>query len=240
MRRVAWLALWLVGCGSGGDDNNKTPDAGPTADAAIRSCDVFKSVEECTMNASRPKCAVTVSQGVRTTRCVEQNGTLVAGAICTRGSQPGVDDCEKGLFCSGLGLEADENGTAVRRACRSYCVDDTVCAEKQRCATLITNPRVGICVPAGCTLFDSTCPANTTCDAFVHFDGQNFVGLCRALGAVALGGDCASDDCVAGTRCFAESPSMFRCKAQCDDTHACATGTCMKFAGMTGGAGLCQ
>ncbi len=156
-----------------------------------------------------------------------------------RGLFQGEDDCDIELFCSGLGAPADDLGLPVTRACRRFCTEDEMCDEGQRCITLIPDPRTGLCVPSGCVLFDDSCPTNTACDTYPHFDSVNFVGACRAIGSVGPGGDCGSNECAAGNRCYAINPGVFRCFPLCDENHLCETGTCQLFPGMPNLAGIC-
>jgi hypothetical protein len=242
MRRrvVVALVLALGACGNGQD--TQEADAGALPDAHSPTCDVL-GADACTTDPSRTKCNVTIQQGALTTRCLALTGTRPLGDTCTRGAMPGADDCDKTLFCSGLGVEVragSDPPDPVARYCRAFCLDDTRCQEGERCVTLVREPRVGLCVPAGCLLLADTCPGGTACDAFVHADGENFVGICRAVGPVPLGGDCSASDCVAGARCYATSPTNVTCQALCDESHPCANGgLCTIFAGMTGGAGIC-
>jgi hypothetical protein len=233
------LVLVAAACGGGDGGDAGPPDGAAAADAAPLTCDVL-GLEDCTTDSARPKCAITLVANRLTTRCMEQTGSLGAGETCTRGATNGIDDCARHHFCSGLGAEIDDTGTPLARACRAYCVEDVTCAVDQRCITLVVDPRVGLCVPAGCRLFDESCPRNTACDAFVHHDGQTFVGVCRPIGPVPVGGDCAAADCVAGARCFGSSSGAFQCRALCDDMHPCASGlACSPLAGLPNGAGVC-
>lgn len=238
MRRLACLLVMVAACGDSGGQG--TPDAAvPQPDAFIRTCDVLRT-DECTMSTAAPKCGVTVALGTLTTRCVAQAGSLGAGAVCTRGATAGVDDCDKTFWCSGIGVPVTDDGVPVMRYCRSFCTDESRCSQGETCMQFLSSPKVGYCLPSGCNFYSTSCPANTTCDALLRYDGTTYFGVCRANGGAAVGASCDQDDCVAGARCTTESPGKFVCHAHCDDMHPCpGAAACSPLAGMPLNGGIC-
>ena len=63
--------------------------------------------------------------------------------------------------------------------------------------------------------------------------------VCREIGSNGLGASCkAQFDCEADMNC--QGNSGFKCKAMCDDAHACDGGTCTRSAGLPNDGGVCQ
>lgn len=192
------------------------------------------------------------SGGATATACFVPSGTAAKGDACSVGitgqdvEVPGDDTCAAGLFCSGLGNGAFNPNVIppAPRVCRELCSVTHPCGTDEVCAD-VTGQGVGLCVPT-CTLFDDATCAAGTCAALgidVADDGSTPSTLaqpiCRRVGTVADGDACAStDDCVAGTVCTTQSV----CRALCDATHACATGTCtsLDLVAPLDGVGVCQ
>lgn len=158
-------------------------------------------------------------------------GTSELDAPCTRtGSGTfGEDDCAARGFCTFAGVLPPKNGGT--RYCRTLCSADTQCPTAQRCSAQSADGLTGFCVPT-CQAF-GTCPSGMTC-AEHRTDVTGFPDFlldCRLPAGVAVGGACNDDgNCVADAVCISNV-----CRALCDQTHACAAGSCNMF----GDAGVC-
>jgi hypothetical protein len=246
---VLWTTLLCASCssGSGGgapdlsmqsqDLTMTSKDMAMQPDLSPPGCDPV--AQDCT-DATNTKCTLTQSAPMAplNTTCVAPTGMGKDGDTCTRtNNMVGLDDCGKGLFCSGLGTLMNPPA----RHCRAFCNADTTCAAGSQCGALTMT--AGLCVPT-CALFGSTCGAGLDCDnLFVDTDGQNVFFSCRMAGTAAAGASCATNgdlDCVAGAVCLDPTQmNMPKCYTLCDATHACTTGACKPFA-MGKPAGACM
>ncbi|MBL9018133.1 MAG: hypothetical protein JNL83_28360 [Myxococcales bacterium] len=221
MRRWCWLVV-VAACGEG--EFHWIPDAGP--DAAPR-CSVVEqdcgAGQKCTMptvpsNGAAPACSPA--------------GPVAIDAACSGSS--GEDDCGAGGYCTYAGVLPPQNGGASY--CRTLCEADMHCPSGQRCTPLGIEPAnftpVGFCAPT-CAAFGA-CPSGMTCgDHLPSITGPSDLLLaCRPSGAVPVGGTCQGN-----LRCVPDSVCInMGCRALCDATHPCASGTCnMRF----GTAGVC-
>jgi len=153
-------------------------------------------------------------------------GTVEPGGDCS------VDYCQAGYACVGEGTEYH---------CRALCQQATDCDSGTHCVwSEDTGVTWGICL-LGCDLVTQTgCDPGEAC---YYSDPENGDTLCWTEGALAVGADCSNMEmCVPGADCFpdpATAPSyVYYCRAYCDDTHPCDSGTCQVTALMRG-VGLC-
>jgi hypothetical protein len=171
------------------------------------------------------------------TECVELSGTAAEGDSCVRNfNQVGNDNCDIGLFCSGLAIAAV--GDTQPRICRSYCIVDDHCTGPggDKCLEFgfddptqpgdQEHPGVeGLCVPS-CELF-AACDTGLSCSISVDNEGALF-GMCRPLGAGQNNDPCtSSNECAADMQCLF-SMGMGSCSPLCDDANPCvAPATCV-------------
>src|SRR5579871_2005207 len=108
-------------------------------------CDPVK--QDC-MNAGMPKCAIVddgSGMGTLTTQCLAETGMKMLNDTCTRTGMGamsiGMDDCAKGLFCSGNGPLLNP----VVRHCKQICGKDGDCTNS-KCLGLTQIPPYGICI----------------------------------------------------------------------------------------------
>src|SRR5262249_34436205 len=131
--------------------------------------------------------------------------------------------------------------TFAKRVCRVFCRDDGKCAGGEHCVAIGKNtPADGLCIPTGCALFSTTCPAGFTCDTTLLVDGTNHIGLCRSVGNTAAGADCTTPICAPDPACVANADGRTAtCKPYCDSAHACPSGSCKALTGLANGGGYC-
>ena len=252
-------SLWLALAGCGGGSSAATPDDSGASDSAFPGegdggadpppvCDL---VQQSCSDPTNNKCTlVDDGTGVGTAaQCVPSRGALLEGQTCMRlGTGPsavGMDDCKRGLLCSGFGtLDA----RMPARHCRKFCARDQDCAVGRgpRCQAVTDEaPPLGICVPT-CTLFGQDCDAGLDCSqTLVDTDGNHLYLSCRAPGPVALAAACAADsDCGTGAACLNLSNragGAFACTQLCDGSHSCANGKmCTPLAGVNTAVSACQ
>ncbi len=261
MRTLAGVVLACV-AGLGGC----TPeDIAPMFDAGADEPDAMESnaPEECNTiendcPVELPKCTVIQrSDGRLETECLPVTGTNVDGATCMRegNNAVGRDNCDIGLFCSGLAIAP--MGDLQPRVCRSFCVVDADCTGPGGDTCLdfgIANPAnpsqphpgvEGLCVPS-CILFEA-CAEGLSCSLNANNDGMTLFGLCRPLGAMAAGESCtSSNECAADLTCLFDGAGNGECVPNCDDAHPCtAPATCVTEDtggpfGLPNGGGFCS
>lgn len=242
MSKLAGLLIVVVALGCGREDVApdfdarvivQEPDAA-AGDEIPEECSLIEN--DCP--ESLPKC--TVIQGaamVLETECVEVTGSKVEGDSCTRMfGEVGRDDCDVGLFCSGLAIAP--MGETQPRVCRRYCIADEHCtgAGGDTCLEFgFDDPTMpgdqdhpgveGLCVPS-CILFED-CGTGLTCSLNVRNAGTLF-GMCRPTGSVMAGGTCASsNECGPDMNCLFDQNGMGTCAQLCDDAHPCPAGACV-------------
>lgn len=226
--------------GAGGASSGAGGSA--TAGAPAAACD---PVAQTCPPGPQSKCTLVTVAGHNTPACVEDHGAVAEGAPCQRDVDGpagfGHDDCDKGLFCTFIGvLPPSAGGT---RRCRTLCHVDATCPTGQRCAALDdASPANGFC-GATCQPFGAACPTGLECSRLwpaADPAGPAAFVTCRLPGSKARGAACdpVAEDCVAGHVCvdpaLGQAPS---CLPLCDDAHPCAAGTCVMPAGL--GAGVC-
>jgi hypothetical protein len=245
MKGASLVLVLVLGACSG--DSAATPDArvNPPQPDAAPVCDTI--VQDCANHGSvaTPKCSLAfTASGDLIPQCVLLNDTLAVGATCTRiGGAVGNDDCNIGLYCSGLTFATNPNGTPTTRVCRRFCRDDSLCAPGEHCIAVGNGtPQDGLCIPSGCALFSTTCGTDFTCDIAALADRKNFVGLCRSVGTTAVGSDCTQSVCVAGSTCAIDTGGRTAsCHADCDATHPCTGNqTCKVLMGLPNSGGTCM
>jgi len=178
-------------------------------DEAAFVCDVLK--QDCPMGQ---KCTYASEQAPFLPFCASVAGNVGAGQACSPISDSdafftiGMDDCQKGLICLSRpqGLQ-----------CHKFCGMDS------ECGTLAFCSHASLC-EASCTLLGTDCPGGYSCKALL----SNSIGVdqlqCANDGATAVGGACTtSSECAANTVCYG-TPKQ--CRPVCNDTHACASGSC--------------
>jgi hypothetical protein len=229
--RAALVLMMVLAAGCGGDNpqNNDlaVADLTPPADLtrvgvgdAAGGCDPI--LQNCT-DATNSKCAMVSMAGMVVNECVAPMGNKAQGQTCTRAT-PGLDDCDKGLYCAALALVT----RPPTRTCLGYCANDGDCGAGSNnfCAALPGVIEIGVCVPS-CTLFGTSCGATNTCGVPISGLGTNFFS-CHGVGTNAIGAACnAGFDCPADSACI--DPAMTgatTCFQLCNSAHACATGTC--------------
>ena len=200
-------------------------DDAPTAgNPAARACDPVAQTgcgdnRKCTIDGGgaglfQPACKNTPSPAV------------AHGEACVRpGGIPGEDNCATGLFCTPWGLAS---GDPTPRWCRELCVSDADCPSGDRChAFLGANPGDGVCVPGCDPLAVEQCPTNAQCIGERAATDRTAAFGCTPIGTSAEGEACSSraGNCAAGLMCATTaSDGIERCRALCDDTHACTGG----------------
>ncbi len=254
------LICAVAGCGGGG--TTTPPDMAMARDLAMApdmakaqpdmamqtSCDPI--AQDC-VSMSNPKCAI-VDDGTGmnnlVTQCEPLMGMKMAGDACTRTGMGnagiGIDDCDKGLFCSGNGPLLNP----VVRHCKKICGADKDCGA-DKCLQLTAGvPPFGICITP-CAPLGTDCGANTCASILPDVDGLNIFFQCRMAGAGGAGANCMTNgdlDCQADFVCLNLTGMMGgtpTCAQLCDMTHACpAMKTCKPVQGLMfgNGGGVCQ
>jgi hypothetical protein len=248
---LVWTALLCASCGNSGGGGSPDMAMQPTQDMTMPARDMVMPpdmtppgcdpvAQDCT-DQTMTKCTVTqaMPMAMLTPMCVAPTGMGMDGAACTRtNNMVGLDDCSKGLFCSGLGTLM----TPPSRHCRKFCNADGDCAMGSQCAGLVPTPPIGLCVPT-CAVFGTTCGAGLDCDSlFVDNDGMSVFFSCRMAGTGAAGASCMNgdQDCVAGAVCLDPTQmNMPKCYTLCDATHPCPAGACKPFV-MGQSTGVCM
>jgi len=248
---VALLALSACGGKSGttagGDMAMKPPAdmamAGEKPDLA--QAGPCKPIEQTCANEMKKCTFVDDGNMSVTTDCMPIQGAKKDGEVCKRiGATPeeqiGNDDCEKGLFCSGLG----QLSNPPSRKCRKFCRKDGECGAKVGCVAIGEAQPAGLCVPS-CTPFGNDCGANLTCTYLLNKfeNNDDFIFSCRAVGKVAAGARCSEPtDCLANMFCADPMKTgQGMCVQACDNTHPCPMGKmCRAEMGFANGFGTCQ
>jgi hypothetical protein len=192
-------------------------------------CDPF--AQDC-VEAVDSKCTIHLdADSMISGTCEAPLGDQKLGEICERPTdEPGVDTCEKGLYCAFFG---HPKTTPQERSCLALCEEVGACAAGTECATFSADTSVGICAPT-CVPFDpSSCGgvAGVKCSILGLLDGNggllcDFEGTKKAYEVCTYGSDCGKD-----TVCRTAG-GPFVCSPFCDDTHLCgdATAHCKSFA----------
>lgn len=225
MRWTCCLLVLLAGCTSqtltttqdGGADQSATTDMPtPTGDLGMQmSCDPI--AQNCADPSQR--CVFTITgtgmSRMLVTQCVA-NGTAMRDQSCTIDMTSGLDDCQKGLTCTGLGLPTGMSD------CRKFCKTDSDCGAGQMCHGVGGGVMFGECLPT-CTEFGTDCGAGMTCaqdESDISSTMTNRVSflVCRSVGAGTEGADCQrATDCGADMLCIGPFGQRI-CSPLCDDT----------------------
>ena len=131
-----------------------------------------------------------------------------AGEPCAWTLRPedGIDDCDAGLYCFGLG--GLSFGTCV-----GYCLDGRGCAPCQLCS--FNNSFIPVCIPQ-CDPNHDTCPVGSSCVYGIY---SGFICAVDDEGRGSLGMECDDPyDCPAGTECDGPVPGC--------PGDACCTAVC--------------
>jgi hypothetical protein len=146
-----------------------------------------------------------------------------------------VDSCAGGTQCV---------GDLAVASCRRFCAADADCTglvAGSQCVDVEPKVAGARTCSAPCTLADTSCPTGFGCTPQVRTDGANYSWDCRPVGAIAIGGSCNEDDCVAGADCFSGDGTTYTCLQLCDADHACPDGkTCLRLAGLARNGGYCE
>jgi hypothetical protein len=253
MRAWSLLTVGLlaaVGCGDDGGTAPpdrlviEIPDAGEVIEpdaGELPQEECNTTLQDCEAPET-PKCTVIIPAMTPETECLALTGTIAQDEVCMRTQEGnggvGHDDCDVGLFCSGLGLPL---GPPPVRRCRQFCDVNINCTSAgQRCVSLDgTGPLEGVCVPT-CDLFSTSCDAvgaGMSCAITGNNDGTTALGMCRTNGAGAVGSACTlTTECGPNMNCLSNG----QCAALCDSTHACPAGsTCATQPGLANMGGFC-
>lgn len=165
--------------------------------------------------------------------CHASTGTLPTGAEC----DPSNDQCAPGSSCL-------TNSLTGESSCYKWCDGDEDCDAGHGCTISITYEMGGEC-PDLTLLYkacDLGCPPDAACDPFTGtgcsgtsnsclYDIDCSILFCAPSGAHAIGEECSDTNmCVIGAECLTTDGGVTSyCYAFCDDSHACAEGTCQVF-----------
>ena len=146
--------------------------------------------------------------------CVPE-GPVPLGGDCTE------EDCVAGARCV-----SDFNGYICTELCQ---LDKGGSEESYNCLAVFDQiPDWGYC-EAGCDpILQIGCDEGEGC---YYEDPEVGSFLCWDKGSLEVGADCSSfvEFCKPGSDCFLDpgsNPFTYTCKAFCDDTHPCPTGSC--------------
>jgi len=165
-----------------------------------------------------PKCDTSLSGAV----CMP-DGIVAVGASCNDG------DCKKGAICASIGLPTIFPGPGFLGAavCRATCSAAKPCADPAMFCASATP--VGLCVPA-CKPLSGDCVGGT-CARLEYDPSFSSHATCRPVGPGSVGDPCSNDQqCGKDQLCMAVKGSS-ACRALCDATHPCASGSCSPVAG---------
>jgi hypothetical protein len=262
MRRVGLVLLFSISsvvsaCGGGDDGDNPDrriievpdaaalPDMGPPADASLFMEECSTTLQNC-QDPANPKCTFISVGGNLETECLPVTGTLANGETCMRESEAeadiGHDNCNIGLWCSGVSLPA---GPPQQRACRMMCSDNGHCTTAgEQCLSIDgTDPLDGFCLPT-CTLFDAaTCMTGMSCSIMINIDETSGMGICRMDGTIIAGNACGAvgQNCLPNMQCISDGMGGGVCANLCDGAHACPGGlACTAVPPLPNGGGFCQ
>jgi len=184
-------------------------------------CEIFINSEGCTIIED----------------CQAGSGTLPVESECTA-----LGQCSPGMAC--LRYTGEETGH-----CYEWCIDSSDCSIAGRTCdvtvnftdgascTSVPSPyqacSVGCAADAGCDLFDATagtpCPTGQMCarDNPIASGGCDIM-MCIEEGTGALGDECidSGSGCLPNSGCYGNPTDGYHCRAYCDTTHTCSTGTC--------------
>jgi len=167
--------------------------------------------------------------------CQASTGTLPTGAECN----PANDQCAPGSSCL-------TDSRTHESFCYKWCDGDEDCDAGHGCTISITYEMEGEC-PDLTILYkacDLGCAADAACDPFTGtgcsgsspsclYDTSCGILFCAPsdAGAHAVGDECSDTQmCVIGAECLTRDEGVtFYCYAFCDDSHACAEGSCTVF-----------
>jgi hypothetical protein len=214
-------------------------DAGPGAGDP---CDVF--MQDC-VDPKAPKCTldVTADPIAMDSTCEPSLGTQKDHEPCERpNDSPGVDTCDKGLWCSAINHVV---ATPQERECRKLCKASSECSTGEACVRLNdSDPSgnypagtriVGACFDTCPDIFDqSNCVADHKCLSDFEPDLKTMVTICLPAGTAKVGESCkANDDCAGAAGCMLDpGPDHGTCQPWCDNSahKTCAAGqTCLGF-----------
>ncbi len=155
-----------------------------------------------------------------TTACrPRREAPRAVGEPCTR-TEPGLDDCAAGAFCTPLG------GADGALRCRALCRDGLGCGPTEICVSAGTAPRMGTCI-AACDPFEpGACGAGLGCAPASSLDPPSPRAVCLDAGTGGPGDPCEASGCSPGLVCARDELLVLRCAAPCDPEHPCLTGTC--------------
>ncbi|MFO0755877.1 MAG: hypothetical protein U0359_05270 [Byssovorax sp.] len=198
--------------GTGGADTTSTTGTG----GSPKNPDPCDPIAQDCVESVASKCVFHLDDAnAATSKCEAPLGHQMLGETCQRPTnETGVDDCEKGLYCSGIGLP---KSSPQARTCRTLCNDVGSCGEGSLCLPLDGDRTIGFCAKL-CDPFDPSACADPTlkCDNFTNIDG-NAGPSCQWVGPKGEGESCASPaDCQKGLTCNASVCSRF-----CNDAHLC-------------------
>lgn len=256
------LVMLAAGCGGGDNGNNAndmamaiSPDmatgGGGVDMAGTSACNALS--QNCP-DPSMPKCTYTIT-GTGMSAMVNfvctADGTVARDQACTIDVTTTLDNCQKGLICTGTGAV---NATM----CRKICANDNDCGGTQKCARSRISSSFGLCIPT-CTEFGTTCGTGGTC-ANSSTDISSTTGntvrflTCRAIGTGMPGDACSrSMPCGENMLCIGSGggAATAQCSPLCDSSgsHNCPTlpgvpdggtqWTCMPVTGISG-VSACQ
>lgn len=228
--RFAFCFVLLAGCSSQNltnhNDLGTSADLGGAHDLAAPGADGMMSQMSCDPVAqdcasASQRCIFTLSGSganrMLTTQCVA-DGTVMRDQSCTVDMTSHLDNCQKGLVCTGTALPMGMSD------CRKFCKADADCGAGQMCHGLF-GAGFGECLPT-CTAFGTDCGAGMTCaglesDIASTMTMQKAFLACRTAGAKAAGDDCArATECGADMLCVGPQGQGL-CAPLCDSgAHA--------------------
>jgi len=226
-----------AGSDDSGEEGGTHPGPGETCDPLTQDC----------TDPTAPKCQFDVTDANNPTAiCGELLGTDQLGEECGRPTnEVGVDTCDKGLFCSNIGMPTS---SPQMRSCRKVCNKSSQCETNEACAVVNTipipggEPLLGYCAP-GCDLYDaSTCPALSKC-LWAATAENVYAYFCWPAGTKTKGESCSSNpECEGALGCVTApsllGPDQGTCQPWCDENHNNCEGTqtCHLF---VTGLGIC-
>ena len=223
----------------GGQDGAHYPGAGEHCDLFAQDC-ADPAAPKCRVDYSDPSYVVGICDALLGSAGNEEECERPTGQI-------GIDTCDKGLYCSYLGVAYSD---PQKRVCRPLCDRSSMCDADEKC-TVINQavgaafpddmPYVGYCAPSGCSLFDAaSCDAGLKCvDVAITENEPAFV--CVPSAGLTKGTACTTAyECAGGMGCMtAAGPDHNTCQPYCDSAHAtCDPGQTCTVLDL--GASICQ
>jgi hypothetical protein len=167
--------------------------------------------------------------------CAPSAGTIPTGSTCVPAAS---DPCAPGNACL-------TNSATGESFCYKWCDGIEDCEAGHDCTVGISFD-MGTECPAPLTLTykacDLGCPADKACDPFTGtgctspysscwYEFDCGVTICASTGTHAVDEDCSdTGTCVIGAECLTTDSGVTNfCRAFCDSSHACTTGTCQTF-----------